>query len=160
MDTSNLQRILDLSFDQALLYHGYTDYMRDYELIIHCSASPATGIPSTHERLLFKNVVAANVSTSIPPLVWGKSLDDRLINYESGVELDGYVWGVKWQNLYPGARVISDSDEASKWEAHLGVQFHEVRIETNAQNIDLVFSELSSEPVSYTHLTLPTTPYV
>ena len=37
-------------------------------------------------------------------------------------DLDGYVWGVRWQELYPGMRLLQDSAEARKWEGELGDQ--------------------------------------
>ena len=33
-----------MSFDQALVFHGVTDYMRDYEVFIYATADPRTGI--------------------------------------------------------------------------------------------------------------------
>jgi hypothetical protein len=32
MDNAAVQVLLDNIFDQAMVYHGFTDYMRDYEL--------------------------------------------------------------------------------------------------------------------------------
>lgn len=147
MDEAVLQQFLDDVFDQALVYHGFTDYMRDYELIAYCTADPRTGIAPSHERYLFKLCVHATVETAVPEGIWARSLDERLIDYDTGVDLDGYVWGVKWQVLYPGARVVPDSPRAGHWARALGVPFHEVRIETNGHNLTLVFSELVVEPV-------------
>lgn len=39
--------------------------------------------------------------------------------------------------------MISDSPRAAEWSAALGIEFHEVEIETNAQKICIVFSELA-----------------
>lgn len=74
--------------------------------------------------------------------MWRRSLDERLINYETGVDLDGYVWGVKWQNLYPGGKVVPDSKRAQKWAEDIGIDLHEVQIETNGHDLTLVFSHL------------------
>ncbi|MGW4055407.1 YxiG-like protein [Streptomyces sp. NPDC004779] len=38
---------------------------------------------------------------------WRGSLEDRLIDHESGVDLDVYVWGAKWHDLHPRARLHS-----------------------------------------------------
>lgn len=35
----------------------------------------------------------------------------------AGLDLDGYVWGVNWQVLYPGATLITDSPTARDWAA-------------------------------------------
>ena len=45
---------------------------------------------------LFKFCVEANVKTTVRDDAYKKSLDDRLIDYRTGVDLDGYVWGVCW----------------------------------------------------------------
>jgi hypothetical protein len=79
------------------------------------------------------------VATAVTPGTWAQSLDERLIDYDQGVHLDGFVWGVKWQCLYPGG-LVSDSIEAAAWSENVGIEFREVTIETNAQTIALVFS--------------------
>lgn len=142
MDPAQLQQALGDTLDQALLHHGFVDYMRDYELIIHATADPATGIEPTELRYLFRHCVQANCTTTVPPNIWRDSLDDRLTNYDTGVDLDGYVWGVNWQLLYPGATHITDSPTARQWTKTIGIDFHEVRVQTNAHDLTLIFSDL------------------
>lgn len=135
-------------FDQALVFHAFTDYMRDYELVIQASADPRTGIPTEYLRYVFVNCVQANVSTALDARLWERSLDDRLIEYDTGVDLDGYVWGVKWQVLYPGFKFVDESVPARTWAEDLGIPFFEVRVETNGHNLNLVFSDLKVERVA------------
>jgi hypothetical protein len=142
MDTAKLQQALDDVFDQALLRHGFVDYMRDYEVIIYATADHRSGIAPTHLRYLFRYCVQAHCNTTVPADVWQDSLDDRLTNYETGVDLDGYVWGVNWHLLYPGASLVADSAPAQQWGAAIGIDFHEIRIQTNAHDLTLVFSDL------------------
>jgi hypothetical protein len=59
----------------------------------------------------------------------------------------GYVWGVRCQLLYPGGSVVPDSMRARIWEDRIGIPFHEVLIEGNAQAISLVFSDIEVEEV-------------
>lgn len=151
MSADEVQRLLDEVFDQAIVYHGFTDYMRDYEIYVYCTADPSTGIEPETVRLLFKHCVAATFSTAVSPETWSQSLDDRLTDYEPGVDLDGYVWGVKWQVMYPGGTYVPDSATAAEWSESLGLKFHEVRIETNGHNMNLVFAELLSEVVQPGH---------
>lgn len=151
MDQAALQEHLDNIFDQALVYHGFTQYLRDYELIAHCTADPRTGIAPSFDRFLFKLCVYANVETAVTEEIWSRSLDDRLIDYRAGVDLEGYVWGVNWQLIYPGGQVIPDSERAQHWADALGRPFHEVRIATNGYNITLVFSDLAVESVDPGH---------
>lgn len=151
MDAAVLEQMLDETFDHALVHHGYTNYMRDYEVIVHATADPRTGIEPSHLRYLFRYCVEAHCKTSVPAETWRVSLNDRLIDYKTGVDLDGYVWGVKWHCLYPGARLLPESDSTRRWSKALGIDFHEVRFETNAHNLTLLFSSLqvSEVPLGY-----------
>jgi hypothetical protein len=48
MEHAEIQALLDEVLDQALVFHGYADQMRDYDLFLDCTADPRTGIaPST-----------------------------------------------------------------------------------------------------------------
>jgi hypothetical protein len=156
MDESELAKRLEEVFDQGVVFHGFTDYMRDYEVIVHSTADPGTGIPPAYLRYLFRVCVHATIDSTVPPQIWARSLDEQLIEYETGVGLDGYVWGVKWHLLYPGARVVADSPRAIEWSSALNLDFHEVELETNAHKISLVFSDLvvSEVDASYRPLSL------
>lgn len=157
VDKDEIQQALDDAFDQAIVFHGFADYMRDYEVVVWATADPRTGIASEHLLYSFKHCVRADVTSAVETKVWAESLDDGLIDYETGVDLDGYVWGVKWQNLYPGMKLVSPSEDATRWEEAIGVPFHEVSIETNGHNINLVFSDLSVRvlPPGNTPFTVP-----
>lgn len=157
MNVKELREALDEVFDQALVYHAYADYMRDYEVIIHAAADPRTGISPEYLRYLFRYCVEAEVRTAVPPDVWRRSLDDRLIDYAAGVDLEGYVWGVKWQSLYPGAGLVPDSPRAAKWTEEIGIDFHEVQFRTNGHDLALVFADLqvTKLPQGYAPFTTP-----
>jgi hypothetical protein len=144
---ADIQAVLDEAFDQAIVHHGYVDYLRDYEIIVYCTADPGTGVKPEHVRLLFTHCVAADVATAVPTEIWLRSMDDRLL--DAGIDhADGYVWAIRWQGMYPGGRVLSGSERAEQWTQALGRQFHEVRIETNGHHINPVFAELKSSIVS------------
>lgn len=143
VDRDEIVRAFDDVFDQALLFHGFTDYMRDYEVITYATADPRTGISPSFDRFLFRFCVQANVTTTLAPQIWLESLDERLIDHETGKDLDGYVWGVKWQVLYPGMRLLDQSDIADRWSHELSRPFHEAVIEGNGHRIALVFSDLT-----------------
>lgn len=147
MDRAEIQTAFDDAFDQAILYHGFADYMRDYDVYIYATADPRTGIQPEHLRYRFTHCVQANATSALTPTIWRRSLDERLVDYELGRELDGYVWGVRWQCLYPGMSLVEDSPEAARWSRELGLQFFEARIETNGHNLTLVFSDLRTDVV-------------
>ena len=149
MDVGRLQEALDEIFDHALVFHGYVDYMRDYELIVYLSADERSGIEPKYLRYLFKFCVEADAETALEAKIWSESLDERLTDLEAfnASDLAGYVWGVKWQGLYPGGKIIEESEKAQAWTEAVGVDFHEVVFETNGHNLRLVFSDLEVSEV-------------
>ncbi|MFI1091877.1 hypothetical protein [Streptomyces sp. NPDC020917] len=145
---AELREKLDEVFDQSIVHHGFTPYMRDYEIVIHAMADPRTGIQPAYLRYLFRYCVQAHCESTVHPATWRASLDDRLTDYETGADLDGFVWGVAWQPMYPGASVVTDSATARRWAQEVGIDFHEVRIESNAHRLTLVFSDLEVSEVA------------
>lgn len=137
------------------MFHGFTDYMRDYELVIQLGVRVGERYQSQFFRYVFTHCVQANASTALKPSIWQASLDERLIDYDTGVDLDGYVWGVKWQEISGGIELADDSDAARSWSSALGIPFHEARVRTNGHNLDLVFSDLRIEdaPAGYAPFT-------
>ena len=140
MEAEEVRRIMAAFdvFDNALLSHGYTSYLRDYRLVIDVHVGPAE--PGTYVYL-FRYCIEAHVSTSLPAAVYRQSLDDRLIG-DARSATEGYVWGVNWSLLYPGWRLVVPSATARQWTERLGIPFHEMHIETNVQRIALIFSGL------------------
>ncbi len=132
-------------FDNALLFHAYKTYMRDYELIVEVHVGPAE--QGTYSYL-FRYCVEAHVRTTVREDVYRASLDERLIEYESGKDSEGFVWGVKWSLLYPGWKLHTPSGKAQRWSERLGIDFHEVQIETDAFDITLTFAELAVKKLS------------
>ncbi|MFF1414506.1 hypothetical protein ACFVX6_32805 [Streptomyces sp. NPDC058289] len=149
MDVAVLQQMLDEVEDNAVVHHGYTSYMRDYEIIVYVGVDPQSNEPA-HLRYLFRYCVDARCVTSVVAPTWRMSLDDRLIDYETGVDLDGFVWGVKWANL-TCSQVLLESEAAGQWSRAVGIDFHEVLVDTNAHSLTLIFSDLriSEVPIGY-----------
>lgn len=148
MKLAELDARLREMFDSALLYHGFVSYMRDYEMLIYQTADTRSGIPPRYLKFLFRICPEVQVQSRIRPEVWSRSVDDRLIE-KSHVFKDspGYVWGVRCQELYPGAKIVDNSPRAQRWTKETGIQFHEVDIEANAHRINLIFSSLSTEEI-------------
>ena len=124
-------------FDGFIVRHGFAPYMRDYDVIVQIG----------EQQFLFRftHCVFAKVETSVRPEIWQESWDDVFTNneaYETAGAPEGYFWDVGYSLAYPGARLIDGSEEAREWSRRLGKEMLDVRIETNAQNIDLVFHEL------------------
>jgi hypothetical protein len=151
VESSEIEDAFEGAFDHAILFHGFTDYMRDYDIFIYVTSDPRTGIAPQHVRYRFKHCVRATATSALAPGTWKQSLDERLVDYERGRDLDGYVWGVKWQELYPGMRPVTDSTGAERWSRELGLPFYEASIEANGHNISLIFSDLAVETVEVGH---------
>ncbi len=108
--------------------------MRDYEIFIYLTADPRTGVAPQHLRYRFTHCVRATITSALPPDTWKRSLDERLVDYEKGRDLGGYVWGVRWQVLYPGMKLVTGSTDAERWSRELGLPFYEAVIETIGHN--------------------------
>jgi hypothetical protein len=111
-----------------------------YDVYIDIATPDNTPMP--HLRYRFTHCVRATATSALPPEAWRCSLDERLLDFEEGRELDGYVWGVRWQMLYPGLRLVHDSTEATAWTHDVGIPFHEAAMQTNGHNLSLIFSDL------------------
>jgi hypothetical protein len=146
MDATEIKAAFDDVHDQAIVFHGFADYMRDYDIYIHTRAVLSTGIQlQLHLRYRFKHCVRAEVTTAVPPDVWKRSLDERLTDSAQGRDLDGYVWGVAWQEIYPGFTLKGDSPAAQFWFKELGFPFYEATVGANGHNLTLVFADLVVE---------------
>ncbi|MFE5828901.1 hypothetical protein ACFQ67_08655 [Streptomyces sp. NPDC056488] len=148
MDTAELQRTLNEHIEAVVVHHGYTTSMRDHEVIINVWEGPQS--PSTCLRYLFRYCVEARCETFLSTETWRDSLDARLLDGETAIDLDGYVRGANQHELY-GAELRLRSEAALNWSKAVGIDFHEVRIETNAHDLTLLFSDLevSEVPVGY-----------
>lgn len=145
MNVAQIRQAFEDVFDQALLFHGFAAHMRDYDLYLYAAADPRTGLRPDHLRYRFVNCVRASVASSVARDVWARSLDDTFtdnVEWLAAGSPEGYVWGVRWQMLYPGLALLPPTPETREWAAQLGVPFYEAVVETNAHTISLVFSDL------------------
>ena len=131
-------------FDQSIVFHGFAEHLRDYDVLIYVSAVSGTGRTAEYLRYRFTHCVRATVKTAISPETWAQSLDERLLDFDAAIKsgVNGYVWGVNYHDLYPGISLAVESTEAAEWSDRLGLPFHEALLETNGQCIELVFSDL------------------
>ncbi len=154
MERAEIEHALEEAFDQALVFHGFADLMRDYDVYIYAPSAPSSAVPPEHLRYRFTHCVRATVTTGIRAEVWARSLDERLTDFETFKrtdDLEGFVWGVKWQDLYPGISLLPASQETERWSTALGMPFHEVQIETNVHVISLIFADLIVSTVEPGH---------
>jgi hypothetical protein len=93
VDISEIQAAFDDLFDQALVFHGFADYMRDHDVFVYVTADTRTGIAPERLRYRFKHCVRAVATSALSLEIWKRSLDERFVDYEQGRDLNGYVWG-------------------------------------------------------------------
>jgi len=141
------QRVIDRLHDCGLLRHRFTDYMRDYELLVdNRGPGPATPEQPDGFRVVFRNCVYAESVSSVRPGTWRTSLGDQLLDADVDPH-EGYVWGIRVQFLDDaGGRVIEGSARAAEWTGAVGIDFCEVELNGNAHDIRLVYSGITLEP--------------
>ncbi len=129
-------------FDNAILSHGFTDYHRDYRFIAELGRGDGQWVTCA---FLFRGCVEVEYRLSIPPV--GFSVDDVFIDFERWETTedasDGYVWGVKYANVYPGWKYSNKSARVIEWSQQYGIPMHEVLIETNVFSLLLIFHDLT-----------------
>jgi hypothetical protein len=64
VDEHRLRQAFDEVFDQAVVFHGFADYMRDYDVYVYATADPRTGGAPAHLRYRFTQCVRSAVTTS------------------------------------------------------------------------------------------------
>jgi hypothetical protein len=140
--------VADPIFDSAIKSHGFTPYMRDYDVVIEVPALRPDGRSSYIEgryRYRFTHCVEAMIKSSVPPEAWRTSWSDEFISYsawQQAGEPSGFVWGVEWADAYPGVERLEATDAVAAWTDELGKPMHGIRIETNAYVIELVCHDL------------------
>jgi hypothetical protein len=142
VEIAGIQKALDDIRGEALVFHGFTDYMRDYDLIVFRISEAQAGHAARHMRYRFTHCVSATIETGLPRDLLKASVDDRLIEMTPSAGVEGFVWGARWQPFYPGGVAIRGSRLARRWKKSMGITMHEVRIQAGAHNLTLMFSDL------------------
>jgi len=50
VDAEQIREAVNDVFDQAIVFHGFAHYTRDYDVVIYATADPRTGIQPEHVR--------------------------------------------------------------------------------------------------------------
>jgi len=129
-------------FDAAIVRHGFTDYIRDYEIIVAARSGP----PNTDvHKYQFVGCVEARYKTLLGP-DFTKSLSDEFVysgpDYPEKPDPDGFIWGVRFAEAYPGLTYLENGERAAHWSRALERPMHEILIETNCFSLRLVFADL------------------
>ncbi len=128
-------------FDVAIMAHGFTPYMRDYDVLVEAGWQDAQGV----YLYRFTHCPEASVRTRVRDESWHQAWADLFIDYKDFLaagEPDGFVWGVCWSMAYPGLTYIDDSTLAAEWSKRFQKPMHEVTIETEAFHLQIVFHDI------------------
>jgi hypothetical protein len=89
-------------FDNAIVQHGFTPYLRDYDVFVDAVAS-VPGAPRAYcegrYRFRFTHCVLAHAETAVADKSWRVSWNDVFVDRDAWVragEPSGYVWGVAY----------------------------------------------------------------
>lgn len=144
-DMTVKEKLDTYSFDDGvILSHGFTSYMRDYEILAEVSNGyHKEGAGRYSYR--FTHCVHASYNTSVRDDTWRISWSDILTDYQRWNDADtpeGFVWGVCWAEIYPGLTYLEESKAAADWSQRLAKPMHEILIETNVYSLNLVFHDV------------------
>jgi hypothetical protein len=144
----------ELFLDSAIVSHGFTDYLRDYDVVIDVLAALPPEVPTGDStgsyiagryRYRFTHCPEVRITSIVKDEAWRYSWDDVFTDYqawEAAGNPEGFVWGVKWADAYPGLSYVTDESLAAPWTERLAHDMHEVAIETNAFTLRLVCHDL------------------
>lgn len=144
----------DLFLDAAIVTHGFADYLRDYDIIIDVPAALPPEVPigdttgsyiAARYRYRFTHCPEVRVTTALGDETWRHSWDDVFTDYqawEAAGNPEGFVWGVKCADAYPGLSYVTNRPLAATWASRLAQEMHEIAIETNTFTLRLVCHDL------------------
>ena len=158
----------DRFVDSIIIAHGFATYSRDYDIVILTVAALPAGVPigdstgtyvDARFRYRFTHCPEAHLISALEDEWWSVSWDDLFTDYtewEARGHPEGFVWGTKRADAYPGLSYVSDSTMAASWSERLHREMHELLIETNVFNLSLVchglrvYKEAVGDPRTHT----------
>lgn len=137
MDSTGLAGVLEAIGEGAVVFHGFTDFARDYDLVV--ALGDGDRGPPRFRQYRFNCCVAAEVRSSLSPEARRASSTSGVIDGEA--EPTDHVWGMRGQNV-SSATLVSGSSRARQLADVVGIDFHEVRIAAAIHTLTLVFSDV------------------
>lgn len=127
-------------YDSAIIRHGFTDYMRDYEVVIYFPPDLGDAV----RKFQFVGCAEAQYMTALRHFAVSLPDENVTVNLSDPPEdfPTGFIWAVRDATLVPGFSYIEDGEQAAFWSNKLGRKMHEVLFETNVYNLRLVFADV------------------
>ncbi len=151
MEIADLDPVLADLYDKELVFHGFTPYMSDYEMVLYepVDPNPKYGLVLRHLRFLFRYCTESTVTSRARPDVWNLVPQQRPPQGAARLQgLDRLRLGRGGPGGLPGCHGLQGSKRTAYWADQLGTAFHEVLVEANPQTIGLVFSEATVAEVT------------
>ena len=93
----------------------------------------------------FVGCVEANYETKLRE-GFTQSLSDKHVysapDYPDKEVPDGFIWGVRFAEAYPGLTYVENGERAEYWSRLLRRKMHEILLETNCFHLRLVFADV------------------
>jgi hypothetical protein len=118
--------------------------MRDYDVVFEALGGKKES-KGTY-RLRFTHCPEVKTVTKVSDPTWRQSWSDVFIDHGQWIdagEPDGFVWGSGWSCAYPGLSYIKGSKRAREWSKRLGKAMHQIVIETEAFQLQVVFHDFT-----------------
>lgn len=139
---------LDEIYDVAIIRHGFTDYVRDYQFYIE--ADWIDDLAGSY-TLTFTHCYELTYKTLVTDDSLKESWDDLYTDFktwEKNNEPEGIVWGTNWSLAYPGFEEIVNSEKAQNWSKRLDKKMKEVRLQANSFEISLIYENWRLEKIN------------
>ena len=101
---------------------------------------PLRSLTRPDQQPHYETAVTATFAASLP--------DEFVLSgpdYPDKPDPDGFIWGVRYSTAYPGLTYVEGSARAKSWSNAVGLPMHEVRLQTEAFTLTLVFAEARYE---------------
>ncbi len=142
--------------DAVILRHRFTDYMRDYEVILGArNGPPNTGIYKDQFVGCAEAVCLTKLVRTFhePTSSFGLSLADEVVfagpDYPEKNDPKGFIWGVRFAEVISGWDYAENGKQAKFWSQAIGRKMHEVSVLTNAYRLELVFADIRYSFLGY-----------
>lgn len=155
MDSTELAAVLEALDGSAVVFHGFADFARDYDLVV--VLGDGDGELPRFRQYRFTCCVAAEVRSSLSPEAWRGSVASGIVGGEA--EPTAHASGMRRQDV-GSSTLVSGSSRARSVADVVGIDFHEVRIAAAIHTFTLVFSdvEVTVLPAGHTPFRLGVSP--
>lgn len=138
------EEVVNADFSHGgIVRHGYTDYMRDYEIIVCSLLGPPW---DDLHKYQFVGCVETHCQSVVDPAMYAASISDLNVTCidEGDEQPAGFIWGTRSSEL-PSIDFFKDTASSDAWSRKLAMSCYEARLVTEAYSLKIIFHELRYE---------------